>query len=249
MERGYIKLWRQLKEKSWYHNQKWVSAWIDMLLTANHKTKEIIVDNNPYIVKKGSFITSQRKLAEKWDWGLARVNFFLSFLQKTERSIELKTEHNFSHITIINWDKYQGDNKKVEHKTEHKTEQERNKSGTRTETNNNDNNDKNDKKSIILHSGETPQGQEINDLISLFKELNPSYKRLYPNKTQRSALERMLKEHGKEKIEQAIALCIKVASRKFAPVITTPCALEEKLGQLVAYVKKEMVKSPTITKI
>ena len=82
-------------------------------------------------------------------------------------------------------------------------------------------------------------GKEINDLISLFKEVNPSYQRLFGNKTQRSALERLVKQHGQEKIEWAIKVLPKTNKTKFAPVITTPYMLESKLGQLIAFMQKE----------
>lgn len=84
-------------------------------------------------------------------------------------------------------------------------------------------------------------GKEINDLINLFKEVNPSYKRLFDNKTQRSALERLVKQHSQEKIEWAIKVLSKTNKMKFAPVICTPLQLESKLGQLKAFIQKEQI--------
>jgi hypothetical protein len=142
MTNGWIKLYRKIEEKNWWRKQRftWGQAWIDLLLMANHKDEKVVFDNGNYFVPKGSFITSQRKLANKWKWGIARVSCFLSYLQKTEQCIEYKTEHNFTHIFILNWDKYQSE---AEHQTEQKTEHERNMSGTRAETNKNVKNDKN----------------------------------------------------------------------------------------------------------
>ena len=81
--------------------------------------------------------------------------------------------------------------------------------------------------------------KKIDELIYSFKEVNPSYKRLFPNITQRSAMERLLKEHGKERLELFINTLSKTNSMKYAPTITTPIVLENKLGDLIAFIKKE----------
>jgi len=84
----------------------------------------------------------------------------------------------------------------------------------------------------------------INSLIGLFKDVNPSYKRLYSNKTQRKALERMVKEHGEVKVENMIKYLPKTIGEKFAPIITTPLTLESKLGNLVAYIQRQKNSQP-----
>ena len=92
-------------------------------------------------------------------------------------------------------------------------------------------------------------GKEINDLISFFEAVNPSFKTLYPKTTERKALERMVKEHGREKIEAVIKNLPKTNGVDFAPVITTPWELEKKLGKLIAYYrrKKAETKSRVVT--
>jgi len=82
-------------------------------------------------------------------------------------------------------------------------------------------------------------GSETQPLIELFKSVNPSYNRLFSNKTQRSALERMVKIHGKKRIEWTINILEKTNGMKYAPTITTPITLENKLGDLIAFLKKE----------
>lgn len=82
-------------------------------------------------------------------------------------------------------------------------------------------------------------GKEINDLIELFKVVNPSYKTLFPNNTQRKALERMVKEHSREKIEWVVKNLPKTNGIEFAPTITTPLELERKLGKLIAYYQRK----------
>ena len=97
------------------------------------------------------------------------------------------------------------------------------------------NNITNNSKAKALQTNE----KEINDLISLFKEVNPSYQQLFKNKTQRSALERLIEQHSQEKIKWVIKVISKTNKTKFAPVICTPLQLESKLGQLIAFMQKE----------
>ena len=84
-------------------------------------------------------------------------------------------------------------------------------------------------------------GKEINDLISLFEEVNPTFERLYGNKTQRAALERLVAKFGQGKISGAIKALHGIINQKYAPRITTPLQLEQKLGDLAAFVKQQKV--------
>lgn len=81
-------------------------------------------------------------------------------------------------------------------------------------------------------------GKEINELIEKFKPINPSYERLFSNKTQRAALERMLKKLGRQKLEQVLDILPAIFGKAYAPRITTPYALEQKLADLFAFLKE-----------
>ncbi len=85
----------------------------------------------------------------------------------------------------------------------------------------------------------TRKDQEIFDLINKFQEVNPSYKRLFSNKTQREALQRLIDNFGKEKIEKLINTIAITNQMKFAPIITTPLELESKLGRLLSFIKQQ----------
>jgi len=99
-----------------------------------------------------------------------------------------------------------------------------------TNTNNTNNNNTNIAKQSFAGN--------LNPLIDLFKNVNPSYKQLFKNKTERSALERLLKEHGKEKVEWLLEVLPKTNGEQYAPTITRPLELEKKLGQLIAFLKR-----------
>lgn len=79
---------------------------------------------------------------------------------------------------------------------------------------------------------------KINPLINLFKEVNPNYTELFRNTTQRNALTWLVEKHGLEKIQEVIIALPKFICEKYAPTITTPLQLKNKLADLVAFVRK-----------
>jgi len=93
---------------------------------------------------------------------------------------------------------------------------------------------------------EPAQGAEVNEVINLFKGVNPSYARLFAHRTQRTAVERLLKVHGREKLEAMINFLPRSNNMEYVPVITTPAQLEAKMGQLVAALQKYKNKAPII---
>lgn len=81
--------------------------------------------------------------------------------------------------------------------------------------------------------------EEISEIINLFKEVNPSYERLFGMPPQRNAAHRLLKTHGKEKLTSMVTYLPKSNSVRFAPTITTPVQFEQKLGELIAWSQKQ----------
>jgi hypothetical protein len=102
------------------------------------------------------------------------------------------------------------------------------------------------KENIYNIATQSVAGKEINELISLFKEINPTYERLFSNKTQRQALERLVKKFGKEGVANMIKTLPKILGKPYAPRITTPLQLEQKLADLLAYLKQEQNKKPKV---
>ncbi len=78
---------------------------------------------------------------------------------------------------------------------------------------------------------------DINPLIKEFEEINPNIS--YGNKTQRQAMIYLVDKYGLEKTKSMIQAAVRIQGEKFAPVITTPYQLKEKLSQLIIYYQKE----------
>lgn len=94
-----------------------------------------------------------------------------------------------------------------------------------------------------LHSsaealGTDPDHQNIVDIIELFKPINPSVDLLYGRPPQREAVRRLIKKYGLEKVTNMVRALPDIVIQKTAPRITTPMQLEEKLGQLILFVRQ-----------
>ncbi len=108
MAKGWISLHRQIWE-SWIWKDKPFSkgqAWIDLLLLVNHKDDKTLIDNKLITVLRGSHITSQLKLMDRWGWGKERVRNFLKLLE-ADGMILVETTTRYTLITITNYDTYQ----------------------------------------------------------------------------------------------------------------------------------------------
>ena len=79
MEIGWIKLHRKLQD-CWIWQEKPFDkgrAWVDLLLSAMHHDKKLLIDNEIVIISRGSFMTSVVKLSERWGWRRNKVFRFL----------------------------------------------------------------------------------------------------------------------------------------------------------------------------
>lgn len=110
-DKGWIKLYRDIQDNVlWQSDEPFdsKSAWIDLLLMANHKDREVLFNGEAVIVKQGQFITSELKLAKKWHWSKNRVRRYLLMLIKfgmiTKESTAKRTT-----ITLVNYSKFQGE--------------------------------------------------------------------------------------------------------------------------------------------
>lgn len=153
--KGWISLYRSIQEHWLWQEKPYdrARAWIDLLLLANHKDNKVLLGNELIDIKKGSFITSQKKLMVRWGWGAEKTRTFLKLLE-AEGMIEFHPDKKKTTIIILNYDSYQNqnastlDNSKDSEEGQNDnrmiTERQQNASRTSAETNNNDNNDNND---------------------------------------------------------------------------------------------------------
>ena len=111
MSSGWIKLYRQITDCELWDNDEPFdrrSAWIDLLLMANHRDKQTIFDGKPITVKKGQRITSIRKLSSRWNWSVKKTMNYLELLESLQMITRVSDKRK-TLLTVINYGIYQGD--------------------------------------------------------------------------------------------------------------------------------------------
>ncbi len=177
-EQGWIKLHRCICNNPIWTEEKFNrgSAWVDLILMANHEDKKVLFDGGLIECKRGQKITSIRKLSERWKWSRDKTKRFLDLLQSDEM-ISYKTDHKKTIINIVNYNVYQDREEKNKPVNGHRKATEKPLTDHRpdtekplTDTNKNVKNDKNDK--------ECKEGKEIS---------TPSHSLSFPSEVHRVA--------------------------------------------------------------
>jgi hypothetical protein len=231
MYRGYVKLWRKLEDSQIFQNEKALKIWIWILIKANHQKNTVLFGRQKINLDKGQFIMGLNKASEHLCLAKSTIHFWINYL-KDLGQVELKKTNKYTIITILNWDDYQD--------TETQMELKKNSNGTQKETNKNGGYIIKNEKEIILNSGQSPQVQEI---LKIFYEINPTLN--FGNTTQRKAADNLIKKIGVEKAVAFARAAVAVFGKQYAPTITTPLQLEQKLADLVCFYKKQQVNSLT----
>jgi len=99
-----------------------------------------------------------------------------------------------------------------------------------------------------LKRGDAGKPAEINQIFDIFyKKINPTIS--WKNKTQRRAAQFLIDKLGLAKAVRAAKAAIVCQGQLYAPVITTPYQLKEKLSQLVLYYQREKNKKNNYIKL
>ena len=108
--RGWIKLHRKIIDcVIWSSPEPFDkrSAWIDLLLMANHEQRTIMLaDGTSQIIQAGQCFTSLEHLAERWFWSRNKVRRYLAVLSAQGMVTTTGTRRG-TLLTIENWRIYQ----------------------------------------------------------------------------------------------------------------------------------------------
>jgi hypothetical protein len=250
IEGGYYLKARCIKESWVAHASPCVrEVWDYLLREANHKETKY----SGFTVKRGQLFRKYSQISEdlKWQVGYRFERYHESAMKRAMMllrkggMIELVIEPRGNLITVLNYDKFQ--NPKNYERTSEQTD-DRTSSGPvanrhATAINKNVKNDKNEiNGNTAPPSGDAEQGKEqvdpINQIMEAFQmKINPTIN--YGNRTQRGAVQALVKLMGQEKVLRTIEYLESVSGDQFAPTITTPYQLKEKLAQLINYQKKQ----------
>ena len=244
MNKGFIILHRRMLDWEWYDDKNTKILFIHLLLTVNWK------DNKwrGKTIKRGEIITSRERLAKETLLSIQQIRSSLNKLKSTNE-ITIKTTTQYTHITINNYNEYQENNQQTNQQITNKQPTNNQQITTTKQSNKETKKQYNISSGLYvdspqtdiyknIHKTDTKKINEVNFLIGLFEKVNPSYKRLYANKTQRSALTRMIKEHGEERLQDILQKLPDIVTKPYAPKITTPVQLEKDFGKLIIFIKQ-----------
>jgi len=209
MTDGWIKLHRKTVDNEIYQHDP--TAWrvfCHFLLIVDHRT--------------GSRNFGRFQIAR--ELGI-NPNTLYSALKRLENAkmITQAGNNKFTILSICNWHEYQSlDNNAINNPSTTNQQQINTKQELRT-------------KNKEINTIPAEVGGEVNEAIKLFGSINPSYEVLFKRKNQREAIARLLAKYGLEGLTKLVEAARRANGKEFAPTITTPCQLEDKLGQLKSF--------------
>lgn len=206
---GWIKIHRDLLDNELWSDKPFTKgqAWVDLLLLANHKDKNVLIGSHTEMVERGSFITSELKLMERWGWGRKKVKLFLNFLE-SQKMIERNANNKRTAITIVNYGFYQDcDLPKEQQKNSKGTakEQQRDSRGT---AKGHKQERKNERMKEYIDTDVSIMQHSISAIIDAWNQLEPyGIKMIYrinPGSKRCTSLIALLEQFGEEKVIQAV---------------------------------------------
>ncbi|MCC9023006.1 Replication protein O [Bacillus nakamurai] len=234
---GWIKLHRSVQDHWIYQEKRKFSkyeAWLDLLMMASHKDNKFVLGNELYDLKRGEFISSIRKLGERWSWSNTKVTQFLDLLKKDEM-IDFKKDTKKTLITIVNYGVYHDSDEEKKTVIEHKNDTK----ATQKHTIKNDKNVKNEKN--IKPSRLKYEICDMENAEYLFKEIqnnNPDAKK--PNLEKWANEFRLIRERDKRTDEQIKYLINWSQQDSFWKTnILSPASLRKQFDRLVTKIKSD----------
>lgn len=106
---GWIKLHRKIHDCwIWQIDEPFDkrSAWVDLLLLANHKDVKLHFNSELILVQRGQFVTSIRKLSDRWKWSYDKVSRFLKLLE-SDGMIRKESDKCRTLVTIEKYSNFQ----------------------------------------------------------------------------------------------------------------------------------------------
>ncbi len=126
---GFIKLDRNIFEHWIFQDAEKFRAFVDLIQLARWKDEKLLVGNELIIIPRGSYYTSELKLAERWGWSRNKTREFLKLLE-SEKMITKKGTSKGTTVTIENYRVYQDDGTTKDTTKEHQKDNEKTTEGT-----------------------------------------------------------------------------------------------------------------------
>ena len=188
---GWLKLYRSILDSAVFQDAEILKVWIWLLCNVAFEQHDTICYGKVIHLKPGQIATGRKKIAQCTDLNENKVYRALTAL-KSLGNIEIKSTNKYSIITIVNWDKYQGENGNRttnEQQTNCKTTAEEQQDNIKRTQHKNEKNGKKEKNIYIC---------------SFFQSVWDEYpKKLGKNKITKAAMEQ-LEEAGEDAVMDAV---------------------------------------------
>lgn len=116
-------------------------------MMANHAPWKFVCWNEMIHIERWSFISSELKLMERWDWWKTKIRAFFKLLEADQMIIK-KSDTKKTAFILLNYDKYQTQETTKKLRTDNK--QTTNRQQTDTNNNENNSNNENNKETIYI---------------------------------------------------------------------------------------------------
>lgn len=112
---GWLKLHRSIMDKAYYKkDSEKVHLWIHILISASHSGREEMFAGKPIFCNPGQFTTGRNQLSLLTGINNSKIERILTYFEKTEHQIEQQKSNVNRLITVLNWDKYQLTEQRIE---------------------------------------------------------------------------------------------------------------------------------------
>lgn len=138
---GWIKLQRDIMSHWIAQDNEYLAVWIRMLSEANYEPQTKMFNGQVITVGRGQFIFGLDSYAEKTKVSAMRLRRLVDLLEKHQMINRVKSA-KYSLISIVNYDKYQADNRQT--------------TGTEQAGNNTKRSKENKEVNTLVDSGESP---------------------------------------------------------------------------------------------
>lgn len=176
---GFIKLDRNIFEHWIFQDAEKFRAFVDLIQLARWKDEKLLVGNELIIIPRGSYYTSELKLAERWGWSRNKTREFLKLLE-SEKMITKKGTSKGTTVTVENYRVYQDEGTTKDTTKEHQKDNEKTTEGTsKGQQKDSERYTKEEYKEYIRKDKEREEGkEEVPTLPPLFFS-TPVHKKIY----------------------------------------------------------------------
>lgn len=231
--RGFIVLHRKMQD-----NWLWLSepfsksqAWIDLLLSANHKDGSFLLRGIKIDLKRGQLSRGEEILALRWKWSKGKLRNFLKLLE-SEQQIKLHRSNKINIIEIVNYNSYQ----EVNNKVVNKKSAERLENGQQNDSNNNVNNVNNENNDKQIIYDKLADGLKF----VLESKLNRKISSNNWDKEIKLLIEKDLstRDNAVEDVKRVIQKIADSFGEQYFPVIQSASSLREKFSKVEAAIQR-----------